>query len=60
MPKDEQRMFSVTFFIGDTIKTKIESRNVKPMEAIALLELAKDQMMIGLRDSTKNVVSIRK
>ena len=60
MPKDNQKMFSVTFFIGDTIKTKIESRDVKPMEAIALLELAKDQMMISLRDSTKSIISIKK
>jgi hypothetical protein len=54
------RKFSVTFMVGDTIKTKIESQNVKPLEAIALLEMAKDQLMNNLRSNTQNILNIEK
>ncbi len=55
-----ERRFSVTFLVGETIKTKIESQNIKPLEAIALLEMAKDQMMNNLRSHTQTLLNIEK
>ena len=57
-----ERAFNVKFKIEDDgkIHTQIESKNVKPLEAIALLEMAKDQMMNNIRSGTKNIFNIEK
>lgn len=61
-PADDKnkRIFSVKFILGPTIQTQIQSQNVKPLEAIALLEMAKDQMMNNLRKTTKNLFDAQK
>lgn len=55
-----ERRFSVTFIVDETIKTRIESQNIKPLEAIALLEMAKDQMMNNLRSHTQTLLNVEK
>lgn len=58
--KPEKRTFTVKFILGDHIQTQIQSQNVKPLEAIALLEMAKDQMMNNMRKGTKNLFDMQK
>jgi hypothetical protein len=57
-----ERTFIAKFKIDDDgkIQTQIESKNVKPLEAIALLEMAKDQMMNNIRKGTQNVFNLEK
>lgn len=56
----QKRIFSVKFILGESIQTQIQSQNVKPLEAIALLEMAKDQMMANMRKTTKHLFGAQK
>ena len=62
METDEkkQKMFNIKFFVGKGIQTQIQTQNVSTLEAIGLLEMAKDQLMTNFRNSTKNVFKMRK
>jgi hypothetical protein len=55
-----QKAFAVRFIFGKGIQTQIESKNVPPVEAIGLLEMAKDQLMSNIRKGTQNVFNLEK
>jgi hypothetical protein len=55
-----KKSLTIKFIVEDNIQTQIQSENIKPLEAIALLEMAKDQMMNNLRKGTKNLINIQK
>jgi hypothetical protein len=55
-----QKAFAVRFIFGKGIQTQIESKNVPPVEAIGLLEMAKDQLMNNIRKGTQNVFNLEK
>ncbi|RMF06092.1 hypothetical protein D6764_03100 [Candidatus Woesearchaeota archaeon] len=57
------RVFSVKFTLGppgSRIQTEIHSVNVSPQEAIGLLEMAKDQILSGIREGTQNIMNVQK
>jgi len=56
----EEKIFAVKFIVGPQIQTQVKSQNVSPIEAIGLLEMAKDQMLNNLRKGTKNVFDVQK
>ncbi len=58
--KTEEKIFAVKFIIGPQIQTQIKSQNVSPIEAIGLLDMAKDQMLANLRKGTENVFNAQK
>ena len=60
MEKKDERYFMVKFTLGPQIQTQIQSQNVAPQEAIGLLEMAKDQLMVNLRKGTKNLFNVQK
>ena len=55
-----ERYFMVKFTLGPQIQTQIQSQAVSPQEAIGLLEMAKDQLMVNLRQGTKNLFNVSK
>ncbi|MFH1506766.1 MAG: hypothetical protein ABIE94_07340 [archaeon] len=57
-----KKAYAVRFIFGEEkgIQTQIESKGVSPLEAIGLLEMAKDQMMNNLRKGTQNVFKVEK
>ncbi len=56
----KEKIFAVKFIMGPQIQTQIKSQNVSPVEAIGLLEMAKDQMMHNLRKGTENLFNAEK
>ena len=56
----QERIFAVKFILGEQIQTQIKSQKVAPIEAIGLLEMAKDQIMANLRSGTDNVFNVQK
>ncbi len=58
--KTKERVFAVKFVLGKGIQTQIQTMNVSPLEAISLLEMAKDQLMANFRNNTKNVFKMKK
>lgn len=60
MEDEKQKLFAIKFIIGKGIQTQIQTQNVSTQEAIGLLEMAKDQLMAGFRNNTKNVFKMRK
>ncbi|MAE13072.1 hypothetical protein CMO92_00765 [Candidatus Woesearchaeota archaeon] len=57
---EKGKFFQVRFVLGDQIQTHIQGKDVAPLEAIGLLEMAKDQILGNLRKGTKNVFHVEK
>jgi len=52
----EEKIFEVKFIVKDgKMATKISSKNIAPQETIGLLEIAKQQILDGLKQNKKEV-----
>ena len=60
MTEKEGKFFQVKFVVGEQIQTHIQGKDVAPLEAIGLLEMAKDQLLNNLRTGTKNLFHVEK
>lgn len=56
----DKKVFAVKFFVGKGIQTQFHTQNISNLEAISLLEMAKDQLMSNYRKNTKNVFKMSK
>lgn len=56
----KDKIFVVRFKVDKGIQTQIQTQNISTLEAISLLEMAKDQLMDNYRKNTKNVFRMRK
>ena len=56
----DKRIFSVTFVLGEQIQTQIKMQRITPQEALGLLDMAKDQILNGIRKGTKNMFEMKK
>ena len=56
----ENKVMAIKFIVGKGIQTQIQTKNISTLEAIGLLDMAKDQMMNNLRGNTKNLFKMRK
>lgn len=54
----DEKLFAVQFEFGKHVNTLINSKNVSHVEALGLLEMAKDQILEDLRKNTNNVVRV--
>ncbi len=57
---DSKKVFSVTFLVGEKIQTQIKMQRISPQEALGLLDMAKDQILSGLRKGTQNMFEMKK
>lgn len=52
----EEKMFTVKFIVKDgKMATKVSSKNMSPQESIGLLEIAKQQILDGLKVNKKEL-----
>ncbi|MBI5797924.1 hypothetical protein HZA98_03405 [Candidatus Woesearchaeota archaeon] len=52
----EDKIFEVKFVVKDgKMATKMSSKNMSPQETIGLLEVAKQQILDGLRENKKEI-----
>jgi hypothetical protein len=58
--ENKEKIFGVKFLVGKGIQTQIQMQNITSLEAIGLLEMAKDQIQTNFRNNTKNVFKMRK
>ena len=54
------KTFTVKFVLGKGIQTQMHTESVSPIEALGLLEMAKDQLMNNLRKGTQNIFNVEK
>ena len=54
------KTFTVKFILGKGIQTQMHTESVSPIEAIGLLEMAKDQLMNNLRKGTQDIFNVEK
>ena len=53
--KKTKEMVVAFRIINNQIQTQVKTENITPLEAVALLEMVKDQFMDNLRKSRQNV-----
>ena len=52
----EDKIFAIKFVVKDgKIATKMSSKNMAPQETLGLLEIAKQQILDGLKENKKEI-----
>ncbi|MDP3918693.1 MAG: hypothetical protein Q8Q35_02195 [Nanoarchaeota archaeon] len=56
MEEQEEKLFMVKFVVKNgKMATKMSSKNMSPQETVGLLEIAKQQILDGLKQNKKEV-----